>query len=236
MAGPPAHGEDMPLLASPAPHVGTGPTGSPDQSLQGAWKRLLVNSPPAWAASPDLKLPPSASAQRIPPFPWPAAPNIQIFGPGRSLENETATKLPTQTKPSCSEYEEEIARFLSHCDPKDSLDSLGSLDSGELGLGDLGDLGLLGSDQPLRTPSPRKRGSASYTWTPGICGTSPTLGSGTTAGSQRFRSDRGETPGETPDAATPALTSPGPTPCEPKRRPPPEPEAQLTCQSQESTR
>lgn len=175
----------MPLLASPAPHVGSGEM-SPQSS---AWKRLLVNSPPAWAASPTSPAPetlPSTTAQRIPPFPWPS-PNIQIFSPRGPCRLGQKPVAQGRTKPS-SEEEEEIERFLSHC----SLDS-----GGKLGLGQVDQV-------PVRTPSPRKRGSlatTSYTWTPGQMGScganSPTVGSGTPMDSaQRFRSDRGL--GETP--------------------------------------
>lgn len=80
--------DDVPLLASPAPHVGTMMSPGPD-----AWKKLLVNSPPAWAASPEIHIAPEihvidAPEQRIPPFPWPR----------RDLEDE-----------------EEIDRFLRQC-------------------------------------------------------------------------------------------------------------------------
>lgn len=163
MAGQPAQAaDDMPLLASPAPHVGTDAI-SPDQS---AWKRLLVNSPPAWAASPEALKPASASAaQRIPPFPWPS-PSIQIFGPSAAMER-------AHGKASSADEDEEIERFLSNC----SFD-------GKLGTCQLGHF-------PLRTPSPRKRGSDanSNSWTPGQGGTcrmSPTVGSGTTASVRKF--------------------------------------------------
>ncbi len=175
MAGQPAqaaHSDDMPLLASPAPHVGTDAI-SPDQS---AWKRLLVNSPPAWAASPEALKPASASAaQLIPPFPWPS-PSIQIFGPSAAMERAHGK--------ASSEDDEEIERFLSNC----SFD-------GKLGTFHLGHF-------PLRTPSPRKRGSnanCANSWTPaqGTCRMSPTVGSGTTASAQKF-SDTGDETKDTP--------------------------------------
>lgn len=175
-----AHSDDMPLLASPAPHVGTDAI-SPDQS---AWKRLLVNSPPAWAASPEALKPASASAaQRIPPFPWPS-PSIQIFGPSAAMERAHGKQS--------SEDDEEIERFLSNC----SFD-------GKLGTFHLGHF-------PLRTPSPRKRGSDANSWTPaqgGTCQMSPTVGSGTTASVQKFSdTETKDTPGVlwvSPESASP---------------------------------
>jgi len=227
MAGPPAqtapaHGDDMPLLASPAPHVGSGEM-SPQSS---AWKRLLVNSPPAWAASPTSPAPEAlpSTAQRIPPFPWPS-PNIQIFSPCGPCRLGQKMVAQGRTKPS-SEDEEEIERFLSHC----SLDS-----GGKLGLGHVDQV-------PVRTPSPRRRGSlatTSYTWTPGQMGScganSPTVGSGTPMDSaQRFRSDRGlgETPvpdakvSPVPFASDVPRDVPRDVPCDPKGPTQAEPEAQ----------
>ena len=181
---------DMPLLASPAPHVGTSEAMVSPQSS--AWKRLLVNSPPAWAASPETPSTATIAAQRIPPFPWPS-PNIQIFGPCGPCLLGQDTQIPQHS--NFSEDEEEIARFLSHC----SFDS-----ETKLGLG-----------VPLRTPSPRKRGSldtTSYTWTPGQMGSGAhsTVGSGTTLDSaQRFRRDEiGETPATESKVSPASFASP----------------------------
>ncbi|CAK9034418.1 unnamed protein product [Durusdinium trenchii] len=111
------HDEELPLLASPAPHIealGASPQpgaqrGIDRSAAQLAWKKLLVNSPPAWAQSPDLLGSRRGEPQlesRIPPFPaWPSS----------------STTWPFETPSLSQDDEDEIARFLSHCTSFDEL-------------------------------------------------------------------------------------------------------------------
>ncbi|OLP85725.1 hypothetical protein AK812_SmicGene33257 [Symbiodinium microadriaticum] len=169
-------GDDFPLLASPAPHVGQVspvPRASPGgEANSGAWnrtlswKRLLVNSPPAWAASPDKYMGRMGvegspgegswpSWRSAPPFPAPS------LGPG---PGPNPPRLPPNLRQEgegkfSQDEEDEISRFLSHV-------SISPTAYAE-------DIGKLGHEPPPKTPSPRRRGfrdaqddTLSTAWTP----------------------------------------------------------------------
>jgi len=174
-------GDDLPLLASPAPHVGlaspspagTSPCDTPAASRQSlSWKRLLVNSPPAWAASPEHVVKP-----QVPPFPWPAqtsyipdpprlppslrqpdteTPSKSEQGEGHSVDSEkgldyasvaaaAGTSAINNATRFSQDEEQEIFRFLSHC----------SMSSEEYAANKHHPRGAV----PPKTPSPRRRGS-----------------------------------------------------------------------------
>ncbi|CAJ1403976.1 unnamed protein product [Effrenium voratum] len=101
-------GDDTPLLASPAPHVGTTPEAPPrERGIANAslsWRNLLVNSPPAWAMSPE-----KTTETRIPPFPWPAQ-NLPVPRSPPRLGRDAA-----RMSKFSEEEDEEIERFLNHC-------------------------------------------------------------------------------------------------------------------------
>ncbi|CAE7665345.1 RNF14 [Symbiodinium sp. KB8] len=149
-------GDDFPLLASPAPHVGQVspvPRASPGgEANSGAWnrtlswKRLLVNSPPAWAASPDKYMGRMGvegspgegswpSWRSAPPFPAPS------LGPG---PGPNPPRLPPNLRQEgegkfSQDEEDEISRFLSHDDtlstawtPFSALNTSGAADHSTL--------------------------------------------------------------------------------------------------------
>eukprot|EP00931_Biecheleriopsis_adriatica_P060501 TRINITY_DN36346_c0_g1_i1.p1 TRINITY_DN36346_c0_g1~~TRINITY_DN36346_c0_g1_i1.p1 ORF type:complete len:684 (+),score=108.32 TRINITY_DN36346_c0_g1_i1:66-2117(+) len=179
--------DDLPLLASPGPNVG-----SPDpQEPFIDWKRLLVNSPPAWAASPrpssEAKKSPLRSSPVPPPFPWPAPhlpprrkaewSDLAPSSPPRLVRAATPPQVPKEALESTAirqdnldlsfdEQEQEIARFLGLCAEN------------ELPGDDSGSKAQEAAPRPLpaspRTPSPPQRAAASggkacsgsSSWTP----------------------------------------------------------------------
>ena len=149
--------DDFPLLASPASHVGQvspvprvasePPAGGADiadpQSAVGScslertlnWRQLLVNSPPAWAASPEKPYAGyiesrGASAPHAPQFPWPAQklmarpepprlpPNLRQVAAVKESGRECPSLVGNAASPDNDRFsqdeEDEISRFLSH--------------------------------------------------------------------------------------------------------------------------
>ena len=175
----PQMGDDFPLLASPAPHVGqvspvprlaSEPRNEGPDSPSGAeaspwkrtlsWRQLLVDSPPAWAASPETHTMGSGvDARRAgapspqPPFPWPA-PSLNSLSscpePPRlppNLRHATQEAVHAENIGTFSQDEEqEILRFLSHVSKSPKTQSA-SVDRG------------FAVNHPPKTPSPRRRRS-----------------------------------------------------------------------------
>ncbi|CAE7213067.1 unnamed protein product [Symbiodinium sp. CCMP2592] len=186
-------GDDFPLLASPAPHVGQVspvPRASPsDEANSGwnralSWKRLLVNSPPAWAASPEkylMGLGPGEgrgegsegcegswpSWRSAPPFPAPSLGHRASLSSCPCPAGPKPPRLPPNLRQEgegfSQDEEDEISRFLSHVSisPTSYAENIGKLGQ------------EVSTCLAPKTPSPRRRGfredqddTLSTAWTP----------------------------------------------------------------------
>ena len=182
-------GDDFPLLASPAPHVGqvspvprASPGGEANCGWNRAlsWKRLLVNSPPAWAASPEkypMGLQGEGSEGSEGSWPsWRSAPPFPAPSLGLGLGSLSSCPCPGPNPPRLppnlrqegegkfsQDEEDEISRFLSHVSisPTSYAENIGK--PGQ----------EVSTCLPPKTPSPRRRGfreaqddTLSTAWTP----------------------------------------------------------------------